>query len=157
MPRPNTATLTLIQLAQEQRWHAREDYQSACLPGSLATGWIFIGFVASFGWNKTITVTQVTPVKGRKAFTHANSWDSCNNLQRTGHIEVQHSYYGTDTDLEDHMYSPLSQQHHSYILHRGKKITILTDTCLSQQLIKPEFAKKVTSECKAIMRKPDKP
>lgn len=158
MPRPNTAVVTLIPPAQDQWRCAREGYQSECLPGRLATGWIFSGVAASFGWNKTIIVTQLTPGKGRKAFTHANSWDSCNNLERTGHIYVQRSYYGTDTDPEDHMCSPLSQQHHSYILHRekkNKKTTILTDSCLNQQLFEPEFAKKVTFECKAIIRKPD--
>ena len=30
-----------------------------CLPGTLAIAWIFSVTVASFGWNKTIMVTQV--------------------------------------------------------------------------------------------------
>jgi len=68
MSQQNAAMLTLVQPAQDRRRRAMEDYQSVCLPGSLATGWIFSGLVASFGWNKTILVTQVTPVKGRKDF-----------------------------------------------------------------------------------------
>lgn len=55
------------------------------------------------------------------AFTHASSWDSCNILEHTGHISAQHSYYGTDTALQDHTCSPVSQHHHNCILHREKK------------------------------------
>lgn len=60
-------------------------------------------------------------VKVGKAFTHASSWDSCNIREHSGHISAQHSYYGTDTALQDHRYSPENQHHHNCILHRGKK------------------------------------
>lgn len=31
-------------------------------------------------------IRKENTVKGEKAFTHASSWDSCNNPERTGHI-----------------------------------------------------------------------
>lgn len=66
-------------------------------------------------------IERKTPVKVGKAFTHASSWGSRNILEHNGHISAQHSYYGTDTALQGHRYSPMSQHHHSCILHRGKK------------------------------------